>query len=306
MLAFLQRLLLLLAPTPQRAVRLFAAANIGFLGVDIAIAHLANEFERRIEWAPIIFSALATPLLLPGALGSTRAVFRQLDRVVAFGAIAVGVSGMVLHLDSAFFEQMTLHGLVYSAPFVAPVSYVGVGLLVLLVHSEDATTPAFGAWVLFLALGGFVGNLALSLLDHAQNGFFRSSEWIAVAAAAYGVAFLAVALVGAPAQMTSELRRACTFVMAMEIVIGLAGAALHLEANLRRSVMTTTRDRFVFGAPAFAPLLFANLALLALIGLWAIRPQLASPSAPPSQPPHSHRARRRSSRTRSVLRTSAY
>ena len=28
------------------------------------------------------------------------------------------------------------------------------------------------------------------------------------------------------------------------------------------------RDNFIYGAPVFAPLLFANLAILALIGLW--------------------------------------
>jgi hypothetical protein len=268
MLGFLQRLLRAIAPTPQRAVRLFVAANIGFLGVDIAIAHLANDFARHIEWAPIVFSAIATPLLLPGAFGSTRSIFRHIDRVVAFAAIVVGVVGMVLHLESGFFEQQTLHDLVYSAPFVAPVSYVGVGLLLLLVHSVEASTPEFGPWVLFLALGGFVGNFALSLLDHAQNGFFRTSEWIPVGSAAYAVAFLALAVL---ARMSPELRRACMTVMIVQMVVGLVGAALHVDANLRHSAMTTTRDRFVFGAPAFAPLLFANLALLAIIGLWACR-----------------------------------
>ncbi len=28
------------------------------------------------------------------------------------------------------------------------------------------------------------------------------------------------------------------------------------------------RDNFIYGAPVFAPLLFANLAILALIGIW--------------------------------------
>lgn len=258
-----------LVPTPVRAVRMFVAANIGFLGLDIVIAHLANDFARPMEWAPIVFSAVATPLLLPGALGSTRSVLRSVERLVAFGAIVVGVLGMVFHLESGFFEQQTLHDLVYSAPFVAPLSYVGVGLLSLLVHTDDATTPSFGGWVLALALGGFVGNLGLSLLDHAQNGFFRPTEWIPVAGAAYGAAFLAVVVAKAPSP-PSSLVRACMVVMVLEMLVGGVGAALHVQANLR-SAMATTRDRFVFGAPAFAPLLFANLALLALIGLWACR-----------------------------------
>lgn len=267
----LARLLQRVAPTPRRAVQVFVAANIGFLGLDIAIAHLANDFARRVEWAPIVFSAIATPLLLPGVLGSTRALFRLVDRLVAVGAILVGVIGMVLHLESGFFEQQTLHHLVYSAPFVAPVSYVGVGLLLLLIHTEDAKTPAFGGWILLLALGGFVGNFFLSLLDHAQNGFFRATEWIPVAGAAYAVAFLGFAVARAPT-FGPVLDRACVVVMVLEIAVGLAGFALHVEANLGPHAMTSLRDRFVFGAPAFAPLLFANLALLALIGFWACRP----------------------------------
>ncbi len=270
MLALLQRMLRRIAPTPARAARLFVAATIGFLGIDIVIAHLANEFERRIEWAPVVFSAVATPLLLPGALGSTRVIFRYVDRLVAFGAILVGVAGMLLHLESGFFEKQTLHDLVYSAPFVAPVSYVGVGLLLLLIHSEDASSSRLGPWILFLALGGFVGNFALSLLDHAQNGFFHASEWIPVAAAAYAIGFLGVAVAESPSP-SPAIVRACTWVMGIEMLIGVLGAALHVDANLHHSVMTTTRDRFVFGAPAFAPLLFANLALLAVIGLWACR-----------------------------------
>ena len=271
----LGRILQKLVPTPRRAVQVFAAANIGFLGVDIVIAHLANDFARRIEWAPIVFSAVATPLLLPGALGSTRPLVRVLDRLVAVCAILVGVVGMILHLESGFFEKQTLHDLVYSAPFVAPVSYVGVGLLLLLVHTKDAETPAFGGWILLLALGGFCGNFLLSLLDHAQNGFFHASEWIPVGAAAYAVAFLALALARAPA-IAPGFVRTCVVVMILQIVVGLAGATLHVAANLGEHSMTSLRDRFVFGAPAFAPLLFANLALLAIIGLWACRSPAAA------------------------------
>ncbi len=264
-----RRILLAAAPTPLRAVRLFVAANIGFLGVDILLAHLANDFARRMEWAPVVFSAVATPFLLPGALGSTRPALRWIERLIAFSAIIVGVLGMIFHLESGFFEEQTLRDLVYSAPFVAPLSYVGVGLLLLLVHTDDAKTPGFGGWILFLALGGFVGNLGLSLLDHAQNGFFRATEWIPVVAASYGISFLVVAVAKAKA-LPSVLARACVVAMAFEIVVGVVGAVLHVEADLR-SQMSTTRDRFVFGAPAFAPLLFANLALLAIIGLWACR-----------------------------------
>jgi hypothetical protein len=35
-------------------------------------------------------------------------------------------------------------------------------------------------WITFLARGGFSGNFALSLTDHASNGFFAKTELIPV------------------------------------------------------------------------------------------------------------------------------
>lgn len=250
--------------TPLRAARIFALSNIAFLGVDIGLAHMANDFQRPVEWAPIVFSAIATVLLLPGALGVRAALASALELVAGWGAVAVGITGMLLHLQSGFFAKQTLHDLVYSAPFVAPISYVGVGLLVLLLRSKDAREPTFGSWVVVLALGGFVGNFALSLLDHAQNGFFHVTEWIPVASAAIAIGFLITTL-AMPAAMP---QRACLAVMGAQVLVGLAGFALHVSADLHSSAAAGL-DRFVFGAPAFAPMLFADLAILAAIGLWA-------------------------------------
>lgn len=282
-IARLTKTLRAVVPDPLRATRMFVAANMAFLGLDILIAHLANEFAERVEWAPVVFSAIATPLLVPGAVGSPRSAVRHVDRAVGIAAIVVGVLGMVFHLRSSFFAQQTLHALVYSAPFVAPLSYVGVGLLLLLVHTEDATSPRLGSWILFLALGGFVGNFALSLLDHAQNGFFHVTEWIPVVAAAYAIGFVAVA-VATSRPMPRLLLRGTVAAMVLQMGIGVLGAALHVHANAHHASMTSLRDRYVFGAPAFAPLLFANIALLALIGLWALVSSEGAPRPAPGMP----------------------
>jgi hypothetical protein len=58
-----------------------------------------------------------------------------------------------------------------------------------------------------------------------------------------------------------------------EVVVGLVGFVLHAVSDLRRPAAGAASagllDRFVFGAPAFAPLLFADLAALAAIAVWA-------------------------------------
>lgn len=264
----------------EAAVELFAAANFGFLALDIFLAHSVNAFERWEEWIPFAFSLLAAPLLLVsllagGAAPAARAGrgARALGMAVGGAAIAVGVAGLLLHLDSAFFARQTLRNLVYTAPFAAPLAYAGLGLLVLLDRLVDDPSE-WARWVVLLALGGFAGNVALSLADHAQNGFFRRSEWIGVAAAAFAVGFLASAVLF-PGDR--RFARACLALMAGETGVGVLGFLLHLQANLARSGRSLW-ERFLYGAPVFAPLLFVNLALLAAIGLW----RLAFPPEPVS------------------------
>lgn len=251
--------------TPERAVEWFIVSNIAFLGFDILVAHQENRFERRAEWAPVVFSGLATLALLPMAFGRGGAAWRAAERAVASAAIVVGVTGMVLHLKSAFFEEQTLGNLVYSAPFLAPLAYVGVGLLLLLVRMEAPASPAFGWWVTLLALGGFIGNFGMALLDHAQNGLFRWTEWIPVVSAAFAVGFLLVVLL----RWEGAFIRITYGVLGLQAAVGLLGFVLHVTASLDRRTLPFTQ-RFVFGAPAFAPLLFADLAVLAAIGLWAM------------------------------------
>jgi hypothetical protein len=249
---------------PRRCAEWFVVANLAFLGVDIALAHAENAFRRRVEWAPILFSGVATLCLLPLAVGWSNRFWRRVELVVGAGAILVGVAGMAFHLQSGFFQQQTLRNLVYSAPFVAPLAYVGVGLVLLMLRLAPAPDAQMGWWLLVLALGGFFGNLGLSLLDHAQNGFFRWTEWIPVVAAAYGSSFLLVAWLWPPASPAAL----AWSLLAVESAVGLFGFALHLWGDWHRSAVHVA-DRFLYGAPAFAPLLFADLAVLAAIGLWA-------------------------------------
>jgi hypothetical protein len=251
--------------TPERCIEWFVVANLAFLGLDILVAHQENGFERHAEWAPVVFSCLGTLLLLPTAFGKRAAVARVADRVVAAGAILMGMTGMIFHLESAFFAEQTLGNLVYSAPFLAPLAYVGVGLLLLLVRLEAPDSPVFGWWVVLLAFGGFVGNFGMSLLDHAQNGLFHWAEWVPVLSAAFGASFLLVVLLRPDAGFI----RITYGVLGLQIVVGALGFVLHVAADLGRQALPFGQ-RFVFGAPAFAPLLFVDLALLAALGLWAL------------------------------------
>jgi len=248
-------------------LELFILFNLAFLTLDVSLAHAANAFHHRGEWLPVFFSALAT-LALAAGLRSTRGRlegrYLRVGSVVGWGSILVGLLGLIWHLQSRFFVEVTLKSLVYSAPFAAPLAYTGLGFLLLLNRNVPTGTVDWGRWVLFFAWGGFIGNFALSLGDHAQNGFFYKAEWISVIGSALAVGFLAIPVFGEAAR---PFLRLCFGVAALEGLVGLVGFYLHVEANAVRAA-GGLEDSFLFGAPIFAPLLFPNLALLAALGLW--------------------------------------
>ncbi|MFQ5528867.1 MAG: hypothetical protein ACE5FP_00825 [Gemmatimonadota bacterium] len=257
-------------------VELFAAANLAFLVLDVFIAHSANRFDHPAEWIPLGFAgvgALALGVNLAAARpfrGSRqfhRGSGRRIGLVVGWGSIAIGVGGLAFHLESQFFAVLTLRSLVYSAPFVAPLAFTGVGFLLLLGRMVPHDSLAWSRWVLFLAFGGFVGNFLLSLIDHAQNGFFFLPEWIPVAAAALAVGALGTVLI---VRTTDSFLRLVLWLLGFEVLVAVAGFVLHL-APLRSLSSSPLADRLVFGPPVFAPLLFADLALLAALGLAELR-----------------------------------
>ncbi len=190
-------------------------------------------------------------------------------------SVIVGIAGLVWHLHGTFFLQQTLHNLVYTAPFAAPLSYTGLGFLLILNRTESPAESAYGQWVLLLAAGGFAGNFALTLADHAQNGFFHASEWLAVLAAAFGFAFLLVAVW---ARRDRAYLRACVWMMGAQVLVGTVGAGLHVKAILA-GPSESLLSNAIHTAPLFAPLLFVDLALLACLGLWC---SYAQPAAQPT------------------------
>jgi len=267
---------------PLLWVEWFLVVNIAFLAVDITLAHAVNAYEHRAEWIPIGFSVAGTLLLLaaigiggalpvvPGAEDSGRQGWRkQLNRwlglMVGWGSITVGVAGLLWHLNSAFFQEQTLKNLVYTAPFVAPLAYTGIGLVIVLNRMIDSRSLEWSRWVILLAAGGFAGNFVLSLADHAQNGFFYPTEWIGVVAAAIAVGFLVGAVI---VPHDRSLLAANLGLMVIQMAVGSLGFYLHVRGNLIGQGGPLW-DRFIYGAPVFAPLLFADLAVLAMLGLWA-------------------------------------
>ncbi len=247
-------------------VEVFVAGNLAFLAVDIWFAHSMNQFMHWAEWIPFWLSIVAPVLLLPGLISGEPGVgmAKRVGWLTGAACVLVGVAGMLWHLEGTFFVEQTLHNLVYTAPFAAPLSYAGLGLLLILNRTEAPESSGYGQWVTILAAGGFAGNFALTLADHAQNGFFYASEWLAVVAAAFGLAFLGVATWSF---QNRRFLKTCGWVMAGQVLVGLIGAGFHLRA-ISAGPSESLLSNAIHTAPLFAPMLFADLAILGGIGLW--------------------------------------
>lgn len=259
---------------PSLWVEAFVLVNLAFLALDIYLAHSTNEFRRRSEYIPLYYSLVAPFVLLVGLIARERfgyrAVWRDLGHLVGWLAILIGLTGVILHLDSRFFYDNTLRSLTYAAPFAAPLAYTGLGLLLVANRMLRVESPEWAYWILLLTLGGFFGNFIFSLTDHATNGFFRPIEWLPVASSAFAVSFLLVPLL---VTVQRSYLLLCGVILILQAIVGVLGFALHLLADVE-GPSSRLFENVVHGAPPFAPLLFPNLVLLSLIALWVLRQHL--------------------------------
>src|ERR1700730_11547196 len=253
---------------PGLLLEIFVLLNLGFLTFDIYLAHSVNGFRQRPEYVPLYFSALAPIFILAGLAFQGRMpwLWQALGHVIGWSAILIGLTGVVLHLDSSFFYERTIRSLTYSAPFAAPLAYTGLGFLLLLNRLEEPNGEEWARWVLFMALGGFVGNFVFSLTDHAGNGFFDRLEWVPVVASAIAVGFLLTPLL---VRISRGVLAFCAAVLLLEAGVGVWGFVLHAQRNLAGPSIHAF-DNFIYGAPTLAPLLFPNLVALGLLALWRL------------------------------------
>ena len=134
-----------------------------------------------------------------------------------------------------------------------------------------------------------LNNVAFLAVDiaiaHAINAFAHPAEWVPVAfsVVASAVLLLSMLLGGlrptlpaadAEGRLGTRQRHARRLGMAVgwgsvAVGVGVLGFYFHVRANLAYPAASLT-ERFLYGAPAFAPLLFADLALLALLAFWAL------------------------------------
>ena len=235
--------------------------------LDIVLAHAVNAFGHPAEWIPLVFCvAGALALAVALVLGRRDPAWRA-GRGLAGGVGRGSWWGWPGSCGTwrAGSSRSARCGPWSTRP-PSPPRWPSPGLGLPPPHEPHGPPGSveWGRWVAFLALGGYAGNLVLSLADHAQNGFFDPLEWVPVATAALATGTFLV-LVSAPARRA--FGRFAWGVLALQAAVGLLGFALHLRPAFHPSLAGVT-ERILYGPPVFAPLLFVNLALPGALALW--------------------------------------
>lgn len=265
-----------------------AAVNEIFLGLDTYLAHRITGTLRIGEWIPILFGPAAGFLLLLAGLIALRR--RPAATLIAtatlLASIAVGLLGAFFHLRNAILpyapvgQQITVNLVVWAPPILAPLTFALVGILGISAAwiespSDSGILVLPAGWrlrlpyaktqaYLFLVCLGCLATVVSSVLDHARVNFQNPWLWLPTAAGVF--ATVVAALLGSfrrPGR--SDLLVYCAAMLLM-ILVGLLGAWLHTNDNLIRG-STVVVERFIFGAPFLAPLLFCNMGALGLIAL---------------------------------------
>ena len=269
---------------------LMAAVNEIILGLDTYLAHSISGTIRSGEWVPIFFGPAAGVLLFVAGLIALRK--RLLANLIASGvflaSVAVGILGSYYHLHRIILigapvgEQLTAQLILYGPPVLGPLTFALVAVLGISAAWQEEPADSgrlhlFGNLrvqmplsktraYFFLVAVFILVTLLSSVIDHAKTNFENSWLWIPTIVGSFAV--LVTTAMGAYARL--ERGDLVTYLAAMGLLagVGLVGAGLHIQHNLV-SQGTIVDERFIHGAPLLAPLLYANMAVLGVIVLFA-------------------------------------
>lgn len=267
---------------------LMAAINLLFLGLDTYLAHMISGTLVPREQIPVYFGTIAGVVLLAAGLIAlrNRSLAVWLATLVLLSSTAVGLLGAYFHLIRGALptapagQRLSIDLLVWAPPIVAPLTFALVGLWGLSAAwvEDPPDSGTLRLWrgrrlrlpysktraYLFMVSLGLLATLLSSVLDHARSSFENPWLWIPTMAGIFGT--VVAAGLGVVNKPTKGDIWVYVGTMLLLILVGLVGAALHVQFDLSGQNAIVT-ERFLRGAPFLAPLLFANMGTLGLIAL---------------------------------------
>ncbi|NLG98353.1 MAG: hypothetical protein GX491_13420 [Chloroflexi bacterium] len=267
---------------------LMAAVNEILLGVETYLAHVISGTIVTREWIPIIGGpVLGVTLLAAGLVAFKNRMAANIMATLAFlASIVIGVLGTYYHLVRAVLpnapagEQVSLSVLVWAPPLLAPIMFAVIGILGMSAAWQESA-PDSGTLILpgglrlrlpysktrayfFVVAIAALFTVISSVMDHARGGLENPWVWVPFAAGVFAV------IVSVTVGFIDRLNPSDVFwylvAMVLMILVGVIGAGLHAGENLA-SVGQFVSERFIRGAPIFAPMLFADIGAIGIIVL---------------------------------------
>ncbi|MDC0714549.1 hypothetical protein POL68_39240 [Stigmatella sp. ncwal1] len=136
-------LLLWVRRNSRKALALALAPGLVALAFDSAVSHWAGkDFDNRLQAVPVVYGVIGFILLTAVCIPKSRTVFAWTARFVGGAGVLVGAVGTYIHA-AAFLKELggdysaaNLEGaLSVAPPLLAPLSFVGVGALLVLLPS---------------------------------------------------------------------------------------------------------------------------------------------------------------------------
>ncbi len=261
-----------------------------FLGLSATLSHAVAGGAvslRATAWVPLAYGVAAA--LTSFVLALRRHPSRWAYRVHAVAMAAgwgVGLAGALLHA-AATGRQGGEAAALFGHATMAPLSFVAATAVGWIAAWSDETLgvgrvpdaialgkapPVPGRRALLLVTaGGFAALLGATVIDHGATGW-RWTQLVPVFAAALS---LVAVLWMLPGRGSDRLKLAYVAIMLADVVVGFAGLALHLSANMA-GPPDELIGRMVLQAPLMAPLLFG---LLGMLGLLAVAEPAVDPVA---------------------------
>ena len=271
-------------PIPRdRLLHLGVGCTLLFLALSATLSHaVAGAGEpaaaRSLAWLPLGYGIIAASSSFVLALRRrpSRWAYRGHGVAMAAGWV-IGLAGALVHAAAAGRAGLTLSAL-FGSVSLAPLAFVGVAVVGWITAWSDealgvgrvphavatGVAPAVPGRraLLLVTAAGFAALVVTTVVDH--GGGVRS--WTeAIAALAAITAFVAV-VVMLPGRGSERLKIAYVGVMLSTVLVGFAGLALHLSANMSGPPQELI-GRMVLQAPLMAPLLFGLLGMLGLLAV---------------------------------------
>ncbi len=284
----------------QRSLALIAGFSSLLSGLEVAYEHYRGSYSPRIMYSPIILS----PALLVAGLAAalSRRAARTVLPIVSLLTIADGAIGFVFHVRGVHRKpggwRVPVFNLVMGPPVFAPLLFAisgYLGLIAALLRREgDPVVPPPAPmdrtplWMSWLPRG--ISRRGITLEQHVREGRFQKHVAVAAGVSAlfsgaealyshyknnfnYGVQWTPIAV--APVLFVAGIgtvwsrrvaRTLLPLASALALLDGTIGTLYHVRGILRRpGGLKLPLYNVMYGAPLFAPLLFAASGFMGLL-----------------------------------------